>query len=90
MGSKIDLTVELDNVIFTQLEISELETDFVKFYCKDFEVKNVEIQNEDLHYIVLKPDTLGNFIISIIRNYDRYLEKLDYWYCHISPPSDNQ
>ncbi|MEI8085828.1 MAG: hypothetical protein WCG93_06400 [Paludibacter sp.] len=78
MESKIDLTVELDNVIPTQLDVNELENDFVKDYCKDFEVKNVEIQNEDLHYIVLKPDTLGNFIVSIIRNYDRYLEKLDY------------
>lgn len=78
MGSKIDLTVELDNHIPIQLDVNELETDFIKDYCIGFEVKNVEIQNEDLHYIVLKPDTLGNFIVSIIRNYDRYLDKLDY------------
>lgn len=78
MGFKIDYIVELDNFIPIQLDVDELETDFVKEYCKNFEIKKGKIQDEELHYIVLKPDTLGNFIVSIIRNYDRYLEKLDY------------
>ena len=78
MGFKIDYTVDLDSHILIQLDVNELESDFVEEYCKDFQIKKGKIQDVVLHYIVLKPETLGNFIVSIIRNYDRYLEKLDY------------
>jgi hypothetical protein len=79
MGNKkIDFNVNLENVIPTQLDVNSLELSFAQSYCSEFIVKTVDINDVEVPYILLDPDTLLNFIVSIIRNYDRYLDKLDY------------
>jgi hypothetical protein len=72
---KIDLTVNFENIIPYQLDISKNEKEFAQKYCEEFIVKNVDINEVEVEYILLSPDNLLNFITSITRNYDRFKEE---------------
>ncbi len=76
MGNKeIDFKVTLDNIIPTQLEVDSDELRFAQHYCNGFIVKTVDINEVEVPYILLEPDTLLNFIVSITRNYNRFKVK---------------
>ncbi len=71
----IDFTVNLDNMIPIQLDINAEEKMFAVKYCNEFIVKTVDINEVEVPYILLEPDTLLNWIVSIVRNYNRFLDK---------------
>lgn len=76
MGNKkIDFNVNLENVIATQLDVSKIEKKFAQQYCNRFIVKTVDINDVEVPYILLDPDSLLNFIVSIIRNYNRFMDE---------------
>jgi hypothetical protein len=76
MGNKeIDLTVHLENMVPIQMDVSDDEKRYAQFYCEGFIVKNVEVNDVEIEYILLDPYTLLNWIVSIVRNYDRFKEE---------------
>ena len=76
IGNKeIDLRINLENMIPIQLDVTNDEKLFAQTYCDGFIVKKVEVNDVEIEYILLDPYTLLNWIVSITRNYNRFLDK---------------
>ena len=71
---EIDFTVNLDNMIPIQFDVNDEEKRFAEKYCENFEIKIVDINDVEVPYILLDPNTLLNWIVSIVRNYNRFTE----------------